>query len=204
MWFAERECRASMTKGCIEARLSSLRTKVSKVRRTWSCRDLPRRKIGPNGHFADTFGNEGIGQGRDMMNKLHLAHGHIVYLRLVLYIELRVRKHASRLPRVDSFLSAWCKATHCLLRRIRLVLAIRGCALHVVASNLVLCAVSTTGVSVTSHGTVPLKSLPLRESLVTTNVSALAGLASFATFGVTATRWTSTAGCHCECFDKWI
>jgi hypothetical protein len=77
-------------------------------------------------------------------------------------------------------------------------LSIRSHVLHVIAADLVLRAVATVDrlAPLSVNFDSELVNAPLREGLVTTNVSAFACLAAFPAFCVAAPGWASTLTSH--------
>jgi hypothetical protein len=67
---------------------------------------------------------------------------------------------------------------------------------HIVASTTMFCTVATCKISRRIKTKMPMGSLPLRISFVTSDVSSFASFAAFSRFGMALARGSTTRSCH--------
>lgn len=142
-----------------------------------------------------------VADGGDVVNQPQILHRVVLGRRRWVDVQAGERKYASLLPQFDGALDL--RGPH----EIRLVGSGGSVVGHgniiVRAADLVLSTVSARAAVSIVHPApkqVALfkKTLPLREVFVTSDVTALAVLASLAGLGVTAAGGTTTRASHCE------
>ena len=132
-----------------------------------------------------------------MLNETQFDPGVVLWSRRREHLQLGVGKVACLLPDIEHVLNSgrrgqWQLISWCLC------LCFWTLLIHVVTADLVLCAVTTDGnISNWRDARSPERVCsPLRERLITSDMSTLACLASCSALGVTAPRGTSALTSH--------